>query len=242
MDSMDERRSERKRGELAQALRWAIERGSETVARVLIEAGADVRAVGSKGAAPLHLAAAGESEESERIVEMLLEAGAEAGEAEDLDEGALDGKKGWTPLCSALWSGEEEAARVLLEAGADPNQPTRSGSKPLREAIQAEFAAGVRLLLEFGADPNEADESGGTPLMDAAWAGEAELVELLLEFGAEPEARNAAGETAEEIARLAGGEEGSGGGAEAALRAARERAEVSRALGARGKGERKRRL
>lgn len=55
-----------------------------------------------------HAAQSGHS----KIVEMLLEAGC--------DINALDKNK-WTPLMNACYWANEDAALVLLKAGADPN-------------------------------------------------------------------------------------------------------------------------
>lgn len=83
-----------------------------------------------------------------------------------LDDGEL--------FCAAS-CGHLEVARVLLDAGADPNG-RRAGRSVLHEAVAMRFtdrAAGlVQELLARGADPAATDSEGRTPL-DLALAGEA---------------------------------------------------------------------
>lgn len=79
-----------------------------------------------------------------------------------------------------------DLARLLLEAGADPNHADESGKTALHTAV-VRGAAGVGKLLEFGANPN-ASYILGTPLHLAAQRGDAESVRLLLAAGADPNA------------------------------------------------------
>jgi len=60
----------------------------------------------------------------------------------------------YTPLHYAAHDGREEAARILLEAGANPNanDELHAGATPLDAAIEARCLPVVKLLLEAGAD------------------------------------------------------------------------------------------
>ena len=64
---------------------------------------------------------------------------------------------GTTHLCGALKWGKEELVYTLLEAGADPNLPSRKWLTPLHYANSPEM---VTLLLEYGADPEQTNERG----------------------------------------------------------------------------------
>lgn len=76
-----------------------------------------------------------------------------------------------------------ECARLLLDAGADPNAKARSWSHEVDVAylaIGAEHVALLELLLERGADADAA-------LPSAAWSARVELLELCLARGAAPD-------------------------------------------------------
>jgi ankyrin repeat protein len=97
---------------------------------------------------------------------------------------------GFQPLGLASFFGHVEAARLLIERGADVNSPSRNDLKvaPLHSAV-AEKDARTRyelaaLLLEHGADPNARQQDDFTPLMAADQQGDARLRELLVERGA----------------------------------------------------------
>ena len=72
-----------------------------------------------------------------------------------------------TPLLFAARDGLLDAATLLVEAGADVNQPDPNGITPLLMAITNGQLPVARLLLERGADPKAADWYGRTPLWSA---------------------------------------------------------------------------
>jgi uncharacterized protein len=67
------------------------------------------------------------------------------------------------PLGTAAFARDHESARVLLEAGGDPNGPGEGGFTPLHTAAQNGDVELVRLLLGHGADANAAASDGRTP-------------------------------------------------------------------------------
>ena len=69
-----------------------------------------------------------------------------------------------TALVYAARSGSVDAARVLLDAGADVNQTTRYGWSPLLAATQNRNYQLGKFLIERGADVNLANKGGWTPL------------------------------------------------------------------------------
>jgi ankyrin repeat protein len=111
---------------------------------------------------------------------------------------------GFTPLHLAAFGGQAEAARVLLERGADADAMSRHAQIKVRPLHTAAFVGAndvARVLLERGADPNgRAEEIANTALHSAAQNGNAQLVRLLLEFGADPNAPAADGRTPAELA------------------------------------------
>ncbi len=105
---------------------------------------------------------------------------------------------GFFPLGLAAFFGHEEAVRLLLARGANPNLPARNAMKVA--AIHAASAAGslpiAHLLVDAGADVNAVQQAGFTPLHAAAMAGRVDLAKLFLERGADPSARADDGRTA----------------------------------------------
>ncbi|MFM1886981.1 MAG: hypothetical protein RL026_2138 [Pseudomonadota bacterium] len=69
-----------------------------------------------------------------------------------------------TALVYAARNGSIDAARALLEGGADVNQTTRYGWSPLLAATQNQNYQMARFLIEQGADVNLANKGGWTPL------------------------------------------------------------------------------
>ncbi|XP_047033633.1 transient receptor potential channel pyrexia isoform X2 [Helicoverpa zea] len=157
-------------------LHVAASLGSASCTKLLLDAGADVRAaLGAGRATALHLAAEDGHAECARL---LLEHGARidlpnlrgqtplhlAALAQSLevvellvikraDVRARDGD-GRTPLHGAIVRGARacDVARTLLSAGADPNAPDNFGYTPLHIAALNEFSACVLLLLDYGGD------------------------------------------------------------------------------------------
>jgi ankyrin repeat protein len=114
---------------------------------------------------------------------------------------------GFTPLHLAAFFGHEDAARALLERGADPNVVARHETirvAPLHSAAAGAHAAIVRLLLDAGADPNARQPGGFAPLHAAAQNDDRESARALLERGADPVARTDDGKTPADVADEAG--------------------------------------
>ena len=115
-------------------------------------------------------------------------------------------RDGFQPLGLACFFGRLEAARLLLDAGAEVNSASRNNQKvmPLHSAAASRSLEIARLLLDAGADPNARQNSDETPLQEAAANGQVALAELLLKHGAVIDAENTRGETALSLAQKAG--------------------------------------
>lgn len=192
----------------ATALHWAAFRDDLTLTTLLLGAGAKPDARNDYGVTPLSLAA---SQASAPVVQALLNAGADpalalpsgetplmtaahAGKAATIAallqrKVAVDARervKNQTALMWAASAGHLEAARALLDGGADVNARSASGFTPLMFAARAGSADLTSLLLARGAGIDEAAADGTTALHVAVVRGEVDLALLLLEKGANP--------------------------------------------------------
>ena len=113
---------------------------------------------------------------------------------------------GFTALHFAGFFGKPEAAKALLEAGAEVNAYSTNELRvqALHSAAAGRHIEVCRVLIASGADVKATQRHGLTSLHAAAQHGDDELVELLLSAGSDPMARTDAGETSADIAEASG--------------------------------------
>ena len=121
-----------------------------------------------------------------RVVELLLEAGA------DVNQKRSDGV---TSLILASQVGNIDVVNTLVNGGADVNLKANDGGTALILASASGHATIVALLLEHGADVS-AKRIGSTALNEASLNGHTEVVRTLLAHGLNVNALNGAGHTA----------------------------------------------
>ena len=114
--------------------------------------------------------------------------------------GACDKHPTDSALIRAARAGSLDTIGLLLDVGADVNQPGSTGddwdATPLQHAILARQPAAVRLLLDRGADPNRvAGPKAPAPLLLAAGDIDPTFVNLLLAHGADPAVETDSGVT-----------------------------------------------
>ena len=194
------------------ALHMAARNRNPEVARLLLEAGANVNARMFSGLTPLHDAAT--ANPNPAALAVLLQAGADPnalGESSDCAHWKWSGNL--TPLYGAARVNRNpEIVEVLVAAGADvdgrgahlrlscESSPAAQLS-PLFMAVRYDgHPAMIEALVRAGADLELADPDGRTVLHRAA-IERAAVFPLLLRLGSDPEARDAEGKTPMDYAR-----------------------------------------
>jgi len=117
------------------------------------------------------------------VVRMLLDNGA-----------AIDapGRKGHTPIYSAVMAGRTQAAELLVRRGARFDPTAMLHGVVERNVADRDVIA---FLVKQGADINGKDAAGDTPLLAATQRGERVLAKLLIARGADVNVRDAQGRT-----------------------------------------------
>ena len=148
----------------------AAKRGKHGVVDLLLELGADARAVNRRGWTPLMVSLGSWSLE---IVEMLLEL---KEVRQDLE---ASNRLGDTALMIAAHLGFFEATRALLDAGARTRTMNRRGYRAVHFAAANGHAKVLGLLLSRKADAKALCWLGRSPLMVAVRAERAETIDAL---------------------------------------------------------------
>ena len=160
------------------------------IVKQLVTAGANVHVTaGGAAITPLHMAAANPDS---AVVTTLLDAGASV-------DAVTNG--GATPLALTVLSNNSDAARVLIEAGADVNITSPEDGLTMLHVAASKGVYGVaEVLIEAGAHLEATDATGRTPLHHAAKrsdeAGDEGVAQLLIDAGANVNVYDGSGLTA----------------------------------------------
>jgi hypothetical protein len=130
----------------------AADGGAVDEVRALLAAGADVNQPNHVGITALDCAVMGTEPDHTRTVEVLVAAGA------DVNAGEYT-----PPLMLASAHGPPDTVAALLQAGADVNRVTDSGTA-LHQAVAENRPDNVAVLLRAGARLDLTDEDGQTPI------------------------------------------------------------------------------
>ena len=158
------------------------------IARLLIDAGADVRArtkSWSKEVDAVYFAA---SSRNKAIFGLLLDRGADATEA----------------LVPAVWNAQEDFAELALAHGADPDRAVASGQPLLNNLIRWGQLRQALWLLACKASPNISDKRGWTAVHQAASRGNQRMMHAVIDAGGDLKRRDKDGNTARDIAEVMG--------------------------------------
>jgi ankyrin repeat protein len=125
--------------------------------------------------------------------------------AEGTDPNAFSAD-GFTALHFASFFGKPEAARLLLDRGAEVDARGRGWmtGTPLHSAASGRHVDVVETLLAAGADPNARQSGGWTPLHAGAHNGDVAAVALMITAGADLRAVNDDGGSALSLAQESG--------------------------------------
>jgi hypothetical protein len=147
------------------------------ILRLLLDAGADLRAKTKSWSHEIDAVYLAASVKSADRFQLLLERGADATEA----------------LSPALWNDNEELAAMALSHGAIPDGATADGQPLLNNLVRWGAFRQALWLLEHGASPNLADERGWTAVRQAASRGNERILKAIMEAGGDPSRRDKEG-------------------------------------------------
>ncbi len=148
--------------------------GNVEIARLLLDAGADIDAGDSDNSTALGVAAMRRQGE---MVTLLIERGANVNHRD---------RKADCPLSFAVYGRDEAIVKQLVDAGADLWYRSLGGETLLHHASGRGLTEFVTYLLDNGADVNARSEDG-EPIGQAAGGGFPVIVQLLIDRGARPD-------------------------------------------------------
>lgn len=166
-----------------------LKRGAQLgIARLLIDAGADVRARTNSWSEQVDTIYFAALSKNEAIFELLLDRGADATEA----------------LTPAVWNGREDLADLALARGADPDRAVAGGQPLLNNLIRWGQLRQTLWLLTRKASPNIPDPRGWTAVHQAASCGNQRMMRAVLDAGGDVTRRDNEGNTPRDIAEMMG--------------------------------------
>lgn len=119
-------------------------------------------------------------------------------------------------LLTAIYNGEIENVKRLIEGGAEVDKPGDNENYPIYAAIQSDDPAMLNLIIGLGADTNQDLGKGWTPLHEAfdfamdgmiqnnkvkPYAEAMEMIRVLLQNGADLQNKDDAGRTPLDVLR-----------------------------------------
>ena len=190
--------------------------------RLLLDAGADAKAKGKRGATPMSVAvttfgstpvlkllAAKGAEPEDRLMAPVAQKGDLEAIRYLLSLGVSPGGADSATLFAALTGRCDACVRLLVEKGAPVNGVNRAGGGVLNDTAKRAMPDLSQFLLDRGASLDARDRENFTLLMQAVLSMEAlsdreRMVKWLLDKGVDPNATNDRGDTAYQLAARVG--------------------------------------
>ena len=157
------------------------------IARLLIDAGAEVGALTRSWANDVNAAYFAAGRKDRAMFDLLLESGADATDA----------------FSHAVWGGAYELAESALAHGAIIDRATANGKLLLNDVIRWGQIPQMTWLLEHAASPNVPDERGWTAVHQAASRGNVRMLRAVLDAGGDAKRRDKEGRMPRDVARAA---------------------------------------
>ena len=165
---------------------WAIDKGDDEAARILLQNGADINLADNRNKPPLQSALSREPI-NQRCVELLLRGDADLHRKSSF---------GWQAIHFASRNPTGlKAVEALLAAGVSVDSELDLGSTALSTATVRDNHEIADFLLQKGANLNHADCEGVTPIVDALGNKAYKCLELFLARGAHYRMANKVGRT-----------------------------------------------
>ncbi len=110
--------------------------------------------------------------------------------------------KGFSPLILAVYNGEKETVRFLLEHKANTEIQDVSGNTALMGACFKGYLDIVKLLIDYKTEVNRKNYNQATALIYAATFGHTDIVKELIKNGADANLKDSRGNTAFDHAKM----------------------------------------
>jgi ankyrin repeat protein len=155
------------------------------IARLLIDAGAEVGALTRSWADDVNAAYFAAGTKNKAMFDLLLASGADATDA----------------FSHAVWAGAYELAASALHHGAGIDRATANGKPLLNDVIRWGQIPQMTWLLEQKASPNVPDDRGWTAVHQAASRGNVRMLRAVLDAGGDPKRRDKEGRAPRDVTR-----------------------------------------
>ncbi|KAL9038889.1 MAG: hypothetical protein Q9180_002859, partial [Flavoplaca navasiana] len=159
----------------------AARNGKVEAVRSLLRRGVSPNIRDEDGNTPIHGASFSGRHDTTKLIEILLDHGADLAAQNDAGESGLH-----TFLRSLYCERLHRLVPLLVRRGGPINTPDAEGKTALHIAAHRGLVSTVEFLMEYGADSSLKDHGGRTPLESAAFSGKEELVDQMLKHLAIP--------------------------------------------------------